>query len=60
MIQKQLTPVFLAMPPQYSLKCWVTSLRAVVSNWDKGLVVHALEAAMILLPIGFLCILGSQ
>ena len=60
MIQKQFTPVFLAIPSQYSLKCLVISLRLDVSSWDKGLVVHALEAAINLLPIGFLCILGSQ
>ena len=57
MIQKQLTPVFIAMP---SLKCCVTSLRHNVSNWDWGLVVHVLDAALNVLPIGFLCILGSQ
>ena len=45
-IQKQLTPVFLAMPSQYSLKCLVISLRLEVSSWDNGLVVHALEAAI--------------
>ena len=60
MIQKQLTPVFLAIPSQYCLKCVVISLRLDVSNCDSGLVVHALEAAINLLPIGFLCILGSQ
>ena len=60
MIQKQFTPVFLAIPSQYSLKCLVISLRLDVSSWDKGLVVHALEAAINLLPIGFLCILVSQ
>ena len=51
MIQKQFTPVFLAIPSQYSLKCLVISLRLDVSSWDKGLVVHALEAAINLLPI---------
>ena len=60
MIQKQFTPVFLAIPSQYSLKCLVISLRLDVSSWDKGLVVHVLEAAINLLPIVFLCILGSQ
>ena len=60
MIQKQFTPVFLAIPSQYSLKCLVVSLRLDVSSWDKGLVVHVLEAVINLLPIGFLCILGSQ
>ena len=60
MIQKQLTPVFLAIPSQYCLKCVVISLRLDVSNCDSGLVVHALEAAINLLPIGFLCIFGSQ
>ena len=60
MIQKQLTPVFLTIPSQYCLKCMVISLRLDVSNCDSGLVVHALEAAINLLPIGFLCILGSQ
>ena len=54
MIQKQLTPVFLniAMPSQYSLKCCVTNLRHDASNWDRGLVVHALDGAINLLPIG--------
>jgi hypothetical protein len=48
MIQKQLMPVFLAIPSQY---CLVISLRLDVSNYcDRGLVVHALEAAMNLLP----------
>ena len=60
MIQKQLTPVFLAIPAQYCLKCIVISLRLDVCNCDRGLMVHALEAAMNLLPIGFLCIFGSQ
>ena len=59
-IQKQLMPVFLAIPSQYCLKCVVISLRLYVSNCDSGLVVHALEAAINLLPIGFLCIFGSQ
>ena len=36
-IQKQFTPVFLAMPLQYSLKYCVTNLRHDVSNWDRGL-----------------------
>ena len=43
MIQKQFTPVFLAIPSQYSLKCLVISLRLDVSSWDKGLALHALE-----------------
>ena len=60
MIQKQLTPVFPVLPSQYSLKCCVTNFRHDVSNSDRGLVVHALDAAINLLPIGFLCILGSQ
>ena len=59
-VQKQSTPVFLAMPSLYSLKCCVTNFRYDVSNWDRGLVVHALDAATNLLPIGFLCILSSQ
>ena len=41
-----LSLVFLAIPSQYSLKCLVISLRLDVSSWDKGLVVHALEAAI--------------
>ena len=41
------------MPSQYSLKCYVTNLRHDVSNWDRGLVVHALDDATNLLPIGF-------
>ena len=45
MIQKQLTPVFLAIPSQYCLKCVVISLGLDVSNCDSGLVVHALDAA---------------
>ena len=60
MIQKQLTPVFLTIPSQYCLKCVVIGLRLDVSNCDSGLVVHALETAINLLPIGFLCIFGSQ
>ena len=59
-IQKQLMPVFLVIPSQYCLKCVVISLRLDVSNCDSGLVVHALEAAINLLPIGFLYIFGSQ
>ena len=59
MIQKQLTPVFLAIPSQYCLKCVVIHLR-LDGNCDSGLVIHALEAAINLLPIGFLCIFGSQ
>ena len=53
MIQKKLPPVFLAMPSQYSLKYYVTNLRHDVSNWDRGLVVHALDDATNLLLIGF-------
>ena len=59
-IQKQLMPVFLVIHSQYCLKCLVISFRLDVSSWDSGLVVHALEAAINLLPIGFLCILESQ
>ena len=36
MIQKQLTPVFLAMPSQHSLKCCGTNLRHGVSIWGQG------------------------
>ena len=46
MIQKQLTPIFLAIPSQYCLKCVVISLRLDVGNFDSGL------------AIGFLCIFG--
>ena len=46
MIQKQLTPVFLAMPSQRFLKYCVTNLRHDVS---RGLVVHALDAIYCLL-----------
>ena len=46
MIQKQLTPVFFAIPSQYCLKCTVISLRLNVSNYDSGFVVHVLEAAI--------------
>ena len=60
MIQKQLTPVFRVMPSQFCLKCLAISLRLDVSNCESGLVVNALEAAINLLPIGFLCIFGSQ
>ena len=60
MIQKQFTSVFLAISSQYFLKYVVISLRLQVSNCDCGLVVHALEAAINLLPIGFLCSFGSQ
>ena len=51
MIQKQLTPVFLAMPSQYYLKRCV---RHDVTNWDRGLVVHALDAAINLLEYAHL------
>ncbi len=55
-------PVFLAIPVhvQYCLKCVVISLRLDVSHCDRGLVMHALEAAMDPLPIGFFGILGRQ
>ena len=53
MIQKQFAPVFLAIPSQYSLKCLVISLWLEVSSWDNGLVVHALEIAINLLPNRF-------
>ena len=53
MIQKQLMPVFLVIPSQYCLNCVVICLRIDISNYDSGLVVHALEAAINLLPIGF-------
>ena len=53
MIQKLFAPVFLAIPSQYSLKSLVISLRLEVSSWDNGLIVHALEATMNLLPKGF-------
>ena len=59
-IQKQLVLVLLAIPLQYSLKCLVISLRLEVSSWDNDFVVHALEVAVNLLPIGFLCILRRQ
>ena len=51
-IQKQLTPEFRAIPSQYCLKCLVISLRLNVNSCESGLVVHALEAAMNLLPTG--------
>ena len=56
-IQNKLMPVFLEISVQY---CLVINLRLEVSICDNGLVVHVLEAAMNLLPIGFLCIFGSQ
>ena len=54
MIQKQVTPVFHAIPSQYCLKCLVISLRLDVSNCGSGLAVHALEAAINLMPDEFL------
>ena len=51
--QKQLTPVFLKIPAQYSFKI-------VVSNPNNGMVEHLFDAAINLLPYGFLCSLGSQ
>ena len=54
MTQKQLTPVFLKMPPQYSLKCISTVVKHLVSNSDNGLVVHLFDAAINLLPYGSL------
>ena len=59
MIQKQFTHVFLAIPSHSCLKCEVISLRLDISNCDSSLAVYALEAALNLLPIGFLCIFES-
>ena len=54
MTQKQFTPVFLAIPSQYYIpKMLVISLRLDVSSWDKGLVVHELEAAYVV--TSFVC-----
>ena len=41
--------MFRAIPSQYCLKCLVISLRLDVSSCEKGLVVHAREAAINLL-----------
>ena len=60
MIQKQLTLVFHAIISQYCLKCLLISLMFDVSGCESGLVVHALEVAINLLPIGFLCIFEGQ
>ena len=38
----------------------MTKLKHLVSNLDKGLVVQEEDAAINLLPVGVLCILGSQ
>ena len=58
--QKQLTPIFLKMPSQYSLK-WVNiSDKQLVSSRESGLVVHLLDTAINLLPKGFVCNLGNQ
>ena len=58
--QKQLTPVFLKILAQYSLKCVKIVVKHLVSNPDNGLVEHLFDAAINLLPYGFLCSLGSQ
>ena len=42
--QKQLTPVFLNIPSQYSRE------RQVVNNLDRGIVMHVLDAAINLAP----------
>ena len=52
-IQKQLAPEFLSI---HSLYC----CNKLVSNCDKGFVVQLLVAAINLLPVGVLYILGSQ
>ena len=58
--QKQLTPVFLKIPSQYSLK-WVNiSDKQLVSSRESGLVVHLLDVVINLLSKGFLCNLGNQ
>ena len=49
-IQKQLTPVFLKIPSQYSLKWVITSDKQPVKSLDSGLVVQIFEAAINLLP----------
>ena len=52
---KQLMHAYI-VSSQYCLKCLVISFRLDVSSWGSGLVVHALEAATNLLPIGVLSI----
>ena len=52
--QKQLTPVFLYIPAQYSLKCIIIVVKHLVSNPDNGFVEHLFHAAINLAtPIGF-------
>ena len=47
------------MPELYCLKRSMTKLKHLVSNLVKGLVVQEEDAAISLLSMGVLCILGS-